>query len=43
MALSNTIATFTAYDKKQPIGMVRLIGDGGITHLSGNGSGDVTN
>ncbi len=31
MALSNTIATFTAYDKKQPIGMVRLIGDGGMS------------
>lgn len=30
-ALSNTIATFTAYDKKQPIGMVRLLGDGGMS------------
>ena len=30
-ALSNTIATFTAYDKKQPVGMVRLIGDGGMS------------
>lgn len=30
-ALRNTIATFTAYDKEQPIGMVRLIGDGGMS------------
>ncbi len=30
-ALSNTVATFTAYDKKQPIGMVRLLGDGGMS------------
>ncbi len=30
-ALSNTTATFTAYDKKQAVGMVRLIGDGGMS------------
>ncbi len=30
-ALSNTIATFTAYDNDQPIGMARLIGDGGMS------------
>lgn len=29
-ALENTIATFTAYDNGQAVGMVRLIGDGGI-------------
>ena len=30
-ALENTIATFTAYDKNTPVGMVRLIGDGGMS------------
>jgi len=30
-ALENTIATFTAYDNGQAVGMVRLIGDGGMT------------
>lgn len=31
MALKNTIATFTAYDGDNPVGMVRLIGDGGMS------------
>lgn len=30
-ALENTIATFTAYDGDVPVGMVRLIGDGGMS------------
>lgn len=30
-ALENTIATFTAYDGNTPVGMVRLIGDGGMS------------
>lgn len=30
-ALENTIATFTAYDHDTPVGMVRLIGDGGMS------------
>ena len=30
-ALENTVATFTAYDNGQAVGMVRLIGDGGIS------------
>ena len=30
-ALSNTIATFTAYDDAAPVGMARLIGDGGMS------------
>ena len=30
-ALENTIATFTAYDEDKAVGMVRLIGDGGMT------------
>ncbi|MBO5096737.1 MAG: GNAT family N-acetyltransferase [Agathobacter sp.] len=30
-ALINTIATFTAYDSGQAVGMVRLIGDGGMS------------
>lgn len=30
-ALENTIATFTAYDDETPVGMVRLIGDGGMS------------
>ena len=30
-ALSHTLATFTAYDDKTPVGMVRLIGDGGMS------------
>lgn len=30
-ALANTIATFTAYDDAQAVGMVRLIGDGGMS------------
>lgn len=30
-ALENTIATFTAYDENKAVGMVRLIGDGGMS------------
>ena len=30
-ALTNTIATFTVYDSEQAVGMVRLIGDGGMS------------
>lgn len=30
-ALDNTIATFTAYDNDTAVGMVRLIGDGGMS------------
>ncbi len=30
-ALANTIVTFTAYDDAQAVGMVRLIGDGGMS------------
>ncbi|MBO5141646.1 MAG: GNAT family N-acetyltransferase [Clostridia bacterium] len=30
-ALNNTIATFTAFDNCQAVGMVRLIGDGGMS------------
>ena len=30
-ALENTIATFTAYDNGRAVGMVRLIGDGGMS------------
>lgn len=30
-ALENTSATFTAYEKGQAVGMVRLIGDGGMS------------
>lgn len=30
-ALEHTIATFTAYDGGLPVGMVRLIGDGGMS------------
>ncbi|MBQ3253570.1 MAG: GNAT family N-acetyltransferase [Acholeplasmatales bacterium] len=30
-ALKNTIATFTCYDSNVPVGMVRLIGDGGMS------------
>lgn len=30
-ALSNTIATFVAYDDEKPVGMVRVIGDGGMS------------
>ena len=30
-ALENTIATFTAYDNDKAIGMVRLIGDSGMS------------
>ena len=30
-ALENTIATFTAYDNDTAVGMVRLIGDGGMS------------
>ena len=30
-ALMNTVATFTAYDHDTPVGMVRLIGDGGMS------------
>jgi len=30
-ALKNTLATFTAYDGDTPVGMVRLLGDGGMS------------
>lgn len=30
-ALSNTLASFTAYDGETPVGMVRLLGDGGMS------------
>lgn len=30
-ALQNTMATFTCYDKNTPVGMVRLLGDGGMS------------
>lgn len=30
-ALKNTIATFTCYDGDSPVGMVRVIGDGGMS------------
>lgn len=30
-ALQNTLATFTCYDGERPIGMVRVIGDGGMS------------
>ena len=30
-ALKNTLATFTCYDGDSPVGMVRLIGDGGMS------------
>ena len=30
-ALENTLATFTCYDDSMPVGMVRLIGDGGMS------------
>lgn len=30
-ALENTIATFTAFDDEKAVGMVRLIGDGGMS------------
>ena len=30
-ALSHTIAIFSAYDEDVPVGMVRLIGDGGMS------------
>ena len=30
-ALENTIATFTCYDDNCPVGMVRVIGDGGMS------------
>lgn len=30
-ALKNTIATFTAFEEKKAVGMVRLIGDGGMS------------
>jgi len=31
VALKHTLANFTAYDNDKPIGMVRLIGDGGMS------------
>lgn len=31
MALENTVATFTAYDGEKAVGMVRLLGDGGMS------------
>ena len=30
-ALKNTLATFTAYENNKAVGMVRLIGDGGMS------------
>ena len=30
-ALANTVASFAAYDGELPVGMVRLIGDGGMS------------
>lgn len=30
-ALENTLATFTCYEENTPVGMVRLIGDGGMS------------
>lgn len=30
-ALCNTFATFTCYDEDTPVGMVRLLGDGGMS------------
>lgn len=30
-ALKNTLATFVAYDEENPVGMARLIGDGGMS------------
>lgn len=30
-ALKNTLATFTCYDNDTPVGMVRLLGDGGMS------------
>lgn len=30
-ALSNTLVAFTCYDQDRPVGMVRLIGDGGMS------------
>ncbi len=30
-ALKNTMATFTVYENEKPVGMVRLIGDGGMS------------
>lgn len=31
VALKNTMATFTCYEGENPVGMVRLIGDGGMS------------
>ncbi len=31
VALKNTLVTFVAYEDNEPIGMVRLIGDGGMS------------
>ena len=31
VALEHTASTFVAYDNSQPVGMVRLIGDGGMS------------
>ena len=31
MALENSFATFCAYDGEQPVGMARLLGDGGMS------------
>lgn len=31
VALKNTMATFTCYEGETPVGMVRLIGDGGMS------------
>lgn len=30
-ALAHTLATFTAYERNTPLGMVRLLGDGGMS------------
>lgn len=32
VALSNSVAVFCAYDDEIPVGMVRLIGDGGMSY-----------
>lgn len=31
MALKHTLVSFTAYDDEKPVGMVRLLGDGGMS------------
>ena len=31
VALQNTLSSFTSYDEDKPVGMVRLLGDGGMS------------